>query len=266
MKIGVTGATGRLGQAIIRAVLNDSECSLVAAITRHTNPNVGSNLNACLGMHNSDVKISSDLKSFFNNSDVVIDFSNSAVTNEYINAASLSKTPIVIGTTGLNENNHTILEASAKNIPILYSPNMSLAIHVLKRITEKVAQQLGPQFDIEISEMHHKLKQDAPSGTALMLGKAAAKGRQISFDDHAQYTRTGNNCQRQSNEIGFSAIRGGGVPGDHSVIFASDQEVLTLQHRSLSKEIYAHGAITAAKWLKKQAPGLYGMEDTINID
>ena len=172
---------------------------------------------------------------------------------------------MVIGTTGLDDEAHRALVAAAKNAPVLWAPNMSLGVNWLLALVEQTAQRLGDDYDIEVLEMHHRHKIDAPSGTALALGKAAAEGRKVDLAGKSQRTRDGITGARKRGDIGFATLRGGDNAGEHRVIFAADGEMIELAHRATSRRVFARGAVAAAQFLAPQKPGLYSMKDVLGI-
>lgn len=196
---------------------------------------------------------------------VLIDFSTPAALAQTLEGACQARRPLVVGTTGLEPTHQGAIDAAAHVIPILQSANMSVGVAVLAMLARVAAQRLGTEWDIEICEMHHRHKRDAPSGTALMLGMAAADGRNETLDSVRVALRDGSSEPRQPGSIGFASLRGGSVPGDHSVIFAADDERLELTHRAQSRMIFARGAIKAALWLKDQPPGRYGLDDMLSL-
>jgi 4-hydroxy-tetrahydrodipicolinate reductase len=198
-------------------------------------------------------------------SDVGIEFTAAAATASHATLAAEIGTPLVIGTTGLSAAEAAAVQAAAKRIPIVWAANTSLGINLLLGLVEQVAARLGPDWDIEIMEMHHRGKADAPSGTALALGRAAAAGRKVALDGVAQRGRDGITGPRKSGDIGFAALRGGDAVGDHHVIFAGAGERLELSHRATNRAIYAKGAVRAARWVVGKPPGLYGMKEVLEL-
>jgi 4-hydroxy-tetrahydrodipicolinate reductase len=198
-------------------------------------------------------------------SDVAIEFSVPAATASHATLAAELGTPLVIGTTGLSAAETAAVRAAATRIPIVWAANTSLGINLLLGLVEQAAARLGPDWDIEIMEMHHRGKVDAPSGTALALGRAAAAGRGVALDAVAQRGRDGITGARKSGDIGFAALRGGDAVGDHHVIFAGAGERLELSHRATNRAIYAKGAVRAARWVIGQPPGLYGMKEVLGL-
>ncbi len=198
--------------------------------------------------------------------DVVIDFTVPDALPLWLESCADNKTPLVIGTTGHSLAQEADIHEAAKNIPILMSGNMSVGVNLLAALVEKAAQKLGDDFDIEIFEAHHRHKIDAPSGTALLLGNAAAKGRDIPLDKNKEVARDGITGARQKGAIGFSVLRSGGIIGDHDVSFGAEEEILTLSHRALDRSLFAKGALRAAQWLSTQAPGFYTMRDLLDLE
>ncbi len=240
--IGIIGSNGRMGQAI--------RVELAAQGL------------ACAGGVD---KGEGDLSSLVAASDVLIDFSVRDALKANLEDCMLAGKPIVIGTTGLEESHHHLIDAAAHSIPVLQTGNMSLGVNLLAALVEKAACSLSDEWDIEIVEMHHRHKVDAPSGTAFLLGEAAAKGRGIPLAINSERGRDGITGARQQGAIGFAALRGGSVAGDHQVIFATEGERIEIGHRAENRSIFARGAIKAALWLADQAPGRYDMKDVLGL-
>lgn len=198
-------------------------------------------------------------------SDVLVDFSVPAALEATLDACIAAKTPIVIGTTGLEERHHYLIDNAAQDIAVLQTGNTSLGITMLAHLVQDAAARLGSDWDIEIVEMHHRHKVDAPSGTALLLGQAAAEGRGIDLDTCSERGRDGTTGPRKHGVIGFASLRGGSVAGDHDVLFAGEEEILTLSHRAESRMIFARGAVRAALWLTRAQPGRYDMNAVLGI-
>lgn len=263
MKIGIAGCTGRMGLALIRAVAEAEGMTLAAGSIRPDQPVperdfwLGSGITA-------PVEVVSSPAALFAASDAVIDFTTPASTLALAAQAAATGKPYVIGTTGLSAAQFRELESYAAQAPIVWASNMSVGVTLLAELVREVARKLDPEFDIEIVEMHHRNKVDAPSGTALSLGKAAAEGRGVDFDAMACLAREGNTGARPTGEIGFATLRGGDVIGDHTVVFAGPGERLELTHKSSSRAIYAYGALRAARWLAGRPHGLYAMRDVLN--
>ncbi|AMO72859.1 4-hydroxy-tetrahydrodipicolinate reductase [Sphingorhabdus sp. M41] len=239
--IGIIGSKGRMGQA------------LVAAIEEAGHSHAG-------GADQGD-----DVAALVAASDVLVDFSSPKALQAMLDACVAANTPIVIGTTGLEAVHHAAIDEAATKIPVLQTGNTSLGVNMLAALVEQAASKLGDDWDIEIVEMHHRHKVDAPSGTAKLLGEAAARGRGIDLTAHSESGRDGITGAREKGAIGFAALRGGSVAGDHTVIFASDEERIELTHRAENRMIFAHGAVKAADWLVGKDVGRYGMADILDL-
>lgn len=198
-------------------------------------------------------------------SDVLVDFSAPGALEGNLSAARAAGTPIVIGTTGLGDTHHALIDEAARDIAVLQAANTSLGVNLLAHLVREAAARLGDDWDIEIVEMHHRHKIDAPSGTALLLGEAAAEGRGVNLGEITEQGRAGLNCARTEGKIGFASLRGGSVAGDHKVILAAEGERLELGHRAESREIFARGAVKAALWLDGKAAGRYAMSDVLGL-
>lgn len=257
MKIAIAGAAGRMGQMLIREIERTDGCSLSAALEGSGSKAVGS--------ETGGVKITSDAAAAVVASEVLIDFTVPAATVAHARVCADKGVSMVIGTTGLDPEQTKAIHEAAKKVPILWAANMSLGVNILLALVEKTASMLDPAYDIEVLEMHHRHKIDAPSGTALALGKAAAAGRKVKLDDVWRKSRDGHTGARPAGEIGFATLRGGEEVGVHTVMFAAAGERLELNHRAFSRETYASGAVRAALWLKDRKPGLYGMKDVLGL-
>jgi 4-hydroxy-tetrahydrodipicolinate reductase len=255
IKVGVLGACGRMGQAIIAALATQESATLSAA-AEHSG-------HAQLGQSIGPVCLTQDVDAVMQSSDVVIDFTTPAALRPHLDSARSHKTAFVVGTTGLDPHHFDAMTTAARHIPLLYSANMSVGVNVLALLVEQAAAQLANDWDIEIFEMHHRHKVDAPSGTALLLGRAAAHGRNVHLADVEARGRDGITGARKPGDIGFASLRGGSVAGDHSVIFASDQERIELMHRAESRDIFARGALRAGLWLTAQPAGQYALRDML---
>lgn len=266
LKIGVVGAGGRMGQMLVRNVTESEGTRLVAAIERPGSPVLGRDAGEVAGVGHLGVSIGDDAAAMFHEADAVLEFSAPDATVEHAALAAQNRKIHVIGTTGLSPAQEKALGEAAKSTQIVYAPNMSVVVTVFMSVVEKVASLLGPDYDIEVVEMHHKHKVDAPSGTAIGLGKAAARGRGVALDDVAQWSREGHTGAREQGRIGFAALRGGDVVGDHTVMFAGESERLELTHRCTGRQIYARGAVRSALWAREKGPGLYGMRDVLGLD
>lgn len=258
VKVGVIGAGGRMGQAIITAVSANPRLKLAGAIERAGHPLVGSKLGGGL-------TVCSNLGPLAHSSDVLIDFTTSQALDAALDAACEGRAALLIGTTGLSAANHKAIDRAAKCVPVLQSANTSLGVTLLLRLVEQAAAALGPEWDIEISELHHGGKVDAPSGTALALGEAAARGRGVSLAKVRTPLREGVGKPRAPGQIGFASLRGGSSAGDHLVMFLGDGERLELGHKAESRDIFVRGALHAAAWLAGKPPGRYTMADVLGV-
>lgn len=258
IKIGLSGATGRMGKAIIQAIDNDKGLELSSALASHNNPLLGQKIAP-------NIILNDKADSLFQKADVIIDFSQPQATQLLLEKALNFKKPLVIGTTGLDRFHHELLKKISKLVPVVYSPNMSIGITVMQVVVKQLTKVLGEEYDVELSETHHRHKVDAPSGTCLMLAETVAKVRGVKLNEVASFKRHGQIGPRQKGEIGFSVKRGGQSPGEHTVSFLSDAESIELTHHSFSRDIFVNGALTAAKWAIKQPVGLYSMQDVLGI-
>ena len=266
MKIGIPGAAGRMGQALTRQVTATDGCSVAAATEVPDHPALGRDCGALAGIEPLGVAVGDDPQAMFRAADAVLDFTLPGAAARHAELAAAEGTMLVVGTTGLGADEQAALEAAAAAVAVVQAPNMSLAVNLLFRLTEQVASLLDDDYDIEIVEMHHRHKIDAPSGTALGLGRAAARARGVAFDEVAARGRDGLTGARPRGEIGLAALRGGDVAGEHSVIFAADGERLELAVRSSNRQTYARGAVQAARWAEGRGPGLYTMADVLGLD
>src|SRR5215813_1924970 len=265
MKLAVLGAAGRMGQTLARAVAATAGCVLAAGIEVKGSPAVGRDLGEVAGLGTLGIPITDDPLPVFAEVHGVLDFTSPKATAAFAGLAAQARIVHVIGTTGLSADDQAKIEAAARHAAIVKAGNMSLGVNLLAGLTQKVARALGPDFDIEILELHHRHKRDAPSGTALLLGEAAASGREISLKDHSVRVRDGDVGPRREGDIGFANLRGGDVVGEHRVIFAGPGERIELAHAASDREIFARGAVKAALWARGRAPGLYTMQDVLGL-
>ncbi len=263
--IVVTGASGRMGQMLIRMVAASDKARLVACVERAGHPWLGRDVGACMGGADLGVTVTDDPLEAFARAQGVIDFTAPAATVEFAALAAQARAVHVIGTTGLEPAHLARIEAAARHAVIVRAGNMSLGVNLLVRLTQKVAQALDADWDIEVVEAHHRMKVDAPSGTALMLGQAAADGREVALDQAMVSGRDGITGARARGSIGFSAIRGGDIVGEHDVIFAADGERIVLRHIATDRAIFVRGALRAVLWGQGQKPGHYGMMDVLGL-
>ncbi|MFS2327358.1 4-hydroxy-tetrahydrodipicolinate reductase [Brucella sp. H1_1004] len=263
----VVGANGRMGQALIRAIHAIDGARLAGAIARPGSPFLGKDAGEVAGVGNFGVAITDDPLPVFAKAQGVLDFTTPATSVDYAGLAAQARIAHVIGTTGFSNDDNEKLLAAARHATIVKSGNMSLGVNLLSGLVKKAAQALGPEdFDIEILEMHHKHKVDAPSGTALLLGEAAALGRAINLEQNSVRVRDGHTGPREQGTIGFATLRGGSVIGDHDVILAGEGERITLSHHAQDRSIFARGAVKAALWAHGKKPGLYSMLDVLGLN
>ncbi len=254
LKIGIAGCTGRMGKLLIKEIMASSDLYLAGGITRDKE-NLPEN-----------IPILKDIEDLFAVSDLVIDFTAPEASVRHARVAASTKKPLLIGTTGISETQMEAIREASQMAPILYTPNSSLGVNLLSQFVKKAAEILGNDFAIEILEAHHSKKVDAPSGTALALGKAAAEGRNISFSSNSVFDRHGHTGTRTKDEIGFSIIRGGDIVGEHTVMFLGNGERLELTHKATDRSLFARGSLQAARWLINQPAGYYNMQDFLNLD
>ena len=266
MKVGIVGCGGRMGRMLSRTVLATEGATLVGGTERADGGLIGTDIGVLLGGEPVGAPIEADPRVLFEAADVVIDFTAPEATAGHAALAAEFDTALVIGTTGLEAAHQAAIDKAATKIPVVQAPNMAMGVNLLFALTERVARTLGVEFDIEIVEMHHRHKVDAPSGTALGLGRAAAKGRGADLDEVACRARDGQVGARPAGEIGFATLRGGDVVGDHTVVFAGEGERIELTHKASSREIFARGAVRAAMWLDGRGPGVYSMFDVLGLD
>jgi len=263
MRIGIVGCAGRMGRANIEAVLATDGVELAGGTEVVGHPSIATDIGVLVGQAPVGLTVSDDLGPVLARAHAIIDFSTPEATLANARRAAQSGCAVVVGTTGLSKAQGAELASIAAQVPIVWARNMSLGVNLLLGLVEQVARQLDDSFDIEILEMHHNRKVDAPSGTALALGEAAAKGRDAALADLADRGRDGLTGARQRGRIGFAVLRGGDVVGDHSVIFASEGERIELTHKASGRQIYARGAVRAARWAAGQPPGLYGIAEVL---
>ncbi|MBM3618539.1 MAG: 4-hydroxy-tetrahydrodipicolinate reductase [Alphaproteobacteria bacterium] len=264
MKIGIAGCTGRMGLTLLKAVQESEGVELVAGSIRPDQAVPSRDYWLASGV-DAPFEVVSTAAALYSIADAVIDFTTPASTLALAEQAAAYGKPLICGTTGLDASQSAMLAKYAEAAPIVWSFNMSIGVTMLSALVKEVASRLDPSYDIEVVEMHHRHKVDAPSGTALLLGKAAAEGRKVAFDGVAKLSREGHTGARPEGEIGFATLRCGDVIGDHTVIFAGAGERIELTHKSSSRGIYATGAIRAAKWAAGKPAGLYSMQDVLGI-
>lgn len=265
MKLVVTGAAGRMGQALVRAVHTMEGVRVAGALERRGSPHVGRDAGELAGIGIIGAEITDDPLPAMAAADGVLDFTGPAATVAFAGYAAQARIVHVIGTTGCSAEDEAAIAAAARHATIVKSGNMSLGVNLLAVLVRQAARALDADFDIEIVEMHHRHKVDAPSGTALMLGEAAAEGRGIALAEHSERGRDGHTGVRADGAIGFAALRGGTVVGEHSVILAGHGERVVLGHQAEDRAIFARGAVKAALWAHGRKPGLYSMHDVLGL-
>jgi 4-hydroxy-tetrahydrodipicolinate reductase len=266
MRLVVMGAAGRMGRMLVRTIGAMPGVVVAAALERPGSDALGQDAGAVAGVQPLGVPISDDPLQAVVDADGILDFTAPAASVELAALAAQARIVHVVGTTGLSDADLKKIDAAARHAVIVRSGNMSLGVNLLGALVERAAAALGPDWDIEILEMHHKMKVDAPSGTALLLGEAAARGRKIALGEHSVRSRDGHTGARREGDIGFAALRGGSVVGDHSVIFAGMSERLEFTHRAEDRAIFARGAVRAALWGRGKKPGHYSMADVLGLN
>ena len=265
MRLVVTGAAGRMGRMLVKAIQAAPGLSLSAAVEHEGSFALGQDAGVLAGVGEIGVPITDDPLTAFVAADGVVDFSTPAATVRFAALAAQARIAHVVGTTGLADADLDRLAAAAWHTAIVRSGNMSLGVNLLAALVKRVARTLGEEFDVEIVEMHHRMKVDAPSGTALLLGEAAAEGRAIDLSTRSIRGRDGVTGARPPGDIGFATLRGGSVVGDHRVVFAGEGERIELAHLAEDRAIFARGALKAALWARGRKPGLYAMTDVLGI-
>ncbi|QBF33750.1 4-hydroxy-tetrahydrodipicolinate reductase [Thalassococcus sp. S3] len=261
----VTGASGRMGQMLIRMIAESDKADLAGVVERQGHDWIGQDAGEAMGGAPLGLTVTDDPLEAFARAQAVIDFTAPEATLEFAALAAQARAVHVIGTTGMSDAQLEQLKPAARHAVFIRAGNMSLGVNLLVQITKQVARALGEEFDVEVIEAHHNRKVDAPSGTALMLGEAAAEGRGVRLDDVAERGRDGITGARQSGQIGFSAIRGGDIVGEHDVLFAGPGERIVLRHVASDRALFARGALRAALWGQGQPPGEYDMIDVLGL-
>lgn len=263
-KVVITGVSGRMGVALLEGVFADDALTLHAAIDRVGSALVGQDAGAQFGIE-TGVKVTSDLAVALKGADVLIDFTRPEAAMQYLAACQQAGVKMVIGTTGFSEQEKSAIAMTANKNAIVFAPNMSVGVTLLINLVEQAAKVLNEGYDIEVVEMHHRHKVDAPSGTALRLGEAAAQGLGQDLKDCAVYAREGVTGEREAGKIGFATLRGGDVVGDHTVIYAGTGERVEVTHKASSRATFALGALRAAKFLSNKPTGLFDMRDVLGL-
>jgi 4-hydroxy-tetrahydrodipicolinate reductase len=265
MRLIVAGAGGRMGRALVRVISETPGAVLAGALEAPGSELLGKDAGVLAGLPANDVKLSADLWTLSANADGILDFTVPAATIANVAIAAERGLVHIVGTTGLSSSDMAVIKSVTSRAVVVQSGNMSLGVNLLAALVKRVAQSLDESFDIEIVEMHHRAKIDAPSGTAFLLGEAAAGGRGVDLHTHSARGRDGNTGARRSGDIGFASLRGGTVTGDHSVIFAGPMERIELTHRAEDRTMFAQGAVKAALWAHGRKPGFYTMTDVLGL-
>ncbi len=263
MKISLLGASGRMGRELLARVASAADLELTGALAAPDDPWIGQDAGLAANLPEAGARVTSSPEESIAGADVAVDFSAPAVTASIAAACAEAGCALVEGVTGIAAKGQAALERASRQTAVLQASNMSLGVFVLNELLRIAAQRLGEDYDLEIIDIHHRGKADAPSGTALQLGRAAAAARGREFADVAEFQRHGQTGARRKGAIGFSAVRGGGFSGNHSVILAGNDEALELRHQSLSRGVFAAGALRAARWLAGQPPGMYDLSSVM---
>jgi 4-hydroxy-tetrahydrodipicolinate reductase len=266
MRLAIAGAAGRMGRVLTRIVNETPGAEVAGGIEPRGSAHVGADMGVLAGIGPLDVTISDDPLTLFTQIDGIIDFTVPQATIALAELSAQARIVHVIGTTGIDADGEAKIRAAARHARIVKSGNMSLGVNLLAVMVKKVAAALGEDFDIEVLEMHHRHKIDAPSGTALLLGQAAADGRGIDLKARSVRSRDGHTGARTAGDIGFATLRGGSVVGEHTVMFAGAAERIELTHKAESRDIFARGAVKAALWGMDRKPGLYSMTDVLGLE
>ncbi|MBN2297370.1 MAG: 4-hydroxy-tetrahydrodipicolinate reductase [Deltaproteobacteria bacterium] len=262
---GVVGIAGRMGTLIAQGIADADDMVLAGALEAQGHPMLGKYAGTVIGRDLKDVVISSDFADAFASCDVIVDFTMPAVTVETARYAQGKAKQLVIGTTGFDEDQLLVIRRCADTVPVVISPNMSIGVNVMFKVASILTQLLGEDYDVEIFEAHHRLKKDAPSGTALGLARSIAEAKGVKLDEHACYERHGIIGARPDGEIGIQTLRAGDIVGDHTVLFAGNNERIELKHQAHSRQNFAGGALRAVRWLNGRKPGLYSMIDVLGL-
>jgi 4-hydroxy-tetrahydrodipicolinate reductase len=265
MRLIVAGAGGRMGRTLIHAIAATDGVALAGAVEGPGSAVIGRDAGELAGLGANGVIVAAEIEPLLSKADGLLDFTIPAATIAFAELVARKGLVHVIGTTGMSGENDKLIAEAAKRAVIVKSGNMSMAVNLLAALVKRVAKTLDADFDIEILEMHHNKKIDAPSGTALMLGRAAADGRGLALEQHSQRGRDGETGARRRGDIGFASLRGGTAAGDHTVIFAGQAERLELAHKAEDRMIFARGALKAALWARGKKPGLYSMMDVLDL-
>lgn len=266
MRLVVAGAAGRMGRTLVRLIQEEPACVLSGAVERPGSEAVGKDAGLVAGLPEIGVAITDDPLPVIAAAEGIVDFTTPQATLAYAELAAQARVVHVVGTTGLEGADMERLRACARHCALIRSSNMSLGVNLLAALVRKAAAALGPEWDIEILDIHHRHKVDSPSGTALLLGEAAAEGRHIALSENSERGRDGIIGPRRAGAIGFAAMRGGSVVGEHEVLFAGEGEEVIFHHRAMDRSIFARGGLRAALWGRGRKPGFYSMADVLGLD
>src|SRR5665648_356634 len=265
IKVIVCGGCGKVGSKVAQLIYQNKNMTLTGIIESPSYPGIGKDWGMSLGLGETGIFIKDDLEEIIQNADQIIEFTNPQVSLEHLEIVSKYKKAMIIGSTGFSGEEITKMKNLSRNIPFLFSPNMSLGVNLLFKLAAETAAALGDDYDIEIVEAHHRFKKDAPSGTAKKLAQEIAKAKGVSLDKVAFYGREGMTGERKRGEIGIHSIRGGDIAGEHTVVFTALGERLELTHKAHSRDTFAYGTIQAIKFMKGKPPGFYEMKDVLKI-
>lgn len=265
IKIAVCGAAGRMGQRIINSIIEAEGVKFAGAVERPGHPQIGQDAGILAGCGTTGVLLSDNLNQVVENCDVLIDFTTPKVSLKNLEVCALNKKSIVIGSTGFTPEEKALAAELAKEIPCVIAPNMSVGVNVCFKALKDIAKTLGDDFDVEIVEMHHKLKKDAPSGTAVRMGEVVAEALGRDYNKVANCQREGIIGERTKEEIGMQTIRGGDIIGEHTVYFIGMGERIELSHRAMTRDMFSRGSVRAAKWVVGKTPGIYDMQDVLGL-
>ncbi|MGH7254866.1 MAG: 4-hydroxy-tetrahydrodipicolinate reductase [Nitrospirales bacterium] len=261
----VTGAAGRMGSRLVSLVREAADLRLAGATEHQSHPAIGADVGEVVGCGRMGVPLQDNLKGLLDQADVVLDFSTPAATLGHLRLAAERRCAMVIGTTGFTAEALVELRSRSETIPCVFAPNMSVGVNVLLKVLGEMARALGEDYDIEVIEAHHRLKKDAPSGTALKIAEVLAEATGKKLEDVGVFSRKGLIGERKAGEIGVQTIRAGDIVGDHTVLFGGMGERVEVTHRAQSRDTFAHGALRAARWVVGKPPGLYDMQDVLGL-
>jgi 4-hydroxy-tetrahydrodipicolinate reductase len=265
LNILVSGAAGKMGTRIISLASGNKQFNIIGALEHRDHDKIGKDIGEVAGTGKTGILISSNLNSVNEKIEVIIDFSSPKASSSLSKTAAEKGIAVVIGTTGLEKDDIEVIKSSSVSIPCVFAPNMSVGVNLLLKVLADIAKVTGNDYDVEIVEAHHKLKKDAPSGTAMKMANVLASALNRNLDESAVYTRKGNIGERTKNEIGIQTIRAGDIVGEHTVLFGGLGERIEITHRASSRDTFARGALKAALWVSQQPPGLYDMQDVLGL-